>query len=356
MSNLTRKKGKIKIALGILLIILVAARIALPFLIVKYVNKTLAKIEGYSGHVNEVDLNLYRGAYVIDSIEIVKNSDSIPVPFILIPHTDLSIHWKALLNGSVVGEVIFEKPEVNFIVKKDTVKQYGEKANWTKALTELIPFTINRFEVVDGVFYFKDHTKSPNVDIAIKQLVLLAENLSNVVNTSAPLPASITASGQSSLGKGMLKIESQANILNQPPDFDINLKFESVHMPDLNKFVRPYIKADFEKGTFNLYTEIYADNGNITGYVKPIMRNMKIINWEEDEGNILKKLWESALEGITEGSENQPIDQFATKVPIKGSLKNTDAGVFPTIWNVFKNAFVEAFEKDLENTVEPEKQ
>jgi hypothetical protein len=45
--------------------IFVAIRIALPFIIKNYVNKTLQEMEDYGGKVDDIDLHLFRGAYVL---------------------------------------------------------------------------------------------------------------------------------------------------------------------------------------------------------------------------------------------------------------------------------------------------
>ena len=40
----------------------------------------------------------------------------ITVPFIDVKQIDLSVHWKALFSGAIVGETIFDSPTVNFAV------------------------------------------------------------------------------------------------------------------------------------------------------------------------------------------------------------------------------------------------
>lgn len=54
---------------------------------------------------------------------------------------------------------------------------------------------------------------------------------------------------------------------------------------------------------------------------------------------------------VAEFFENQEEDQFATRVPLQGNLENIESGVWPAIWNVFRNAFVQAFERNTDNTV-----
>lgn len=141
------------------------------------------------------------------------------------------------------------------------------------------------------------------------------------------------------------------NVLKEIPDLDLNLKFEGIHMPALNDFFVAYSKVDIEKGTFNLYSELAVNNSKITGYVKPLAQGIKVVNWEKDKKNPFNLIWQSIVGVVAEFFENQKEDQFATKVPLQGDLKNIESGVWPTIWNVFRNAFVQAFERNTDNTV-----
>lgn len=61
----------LKVAI-ILLVLVVAIRIALPYVVLRYTNKTLATMNGYTGHVEDIEIALLRGAYKIDSIYINK--------------------------------------------------------------------------------------------------------------------------------------------------------------------------------------------------------------------------------------------------------------------------------------------
>lgn len=62
---LKTKKAKV---LLVLLALLVLLRLALPYIVLRYANKTLANMEGYYGHIQDIDIALYRGAYTIDSL------------------------------------------------------------------------------------------------------------------------------------------------------------------------------------------------------------------------------------------------------------------------------------------------
>ncbi len=342
------------IILILLIILLIGIRIALPFIVKNVINKKLSNMEGYRGGVEDVDLALYRGAYVFDSLHIVKMDDSIPVPFVAIRKVDISIHWKALFKGKIVGEFIFTRPEINFAVSNndggEKEVQDGSGVDWVAQIKDLIPLQINRVEIVDGTVNYRDFTTRPKVDITLTHLDVLITNLSNIEDKTKKMPSTLVASANT-FGKGSLSIDGRMNVLKSLPDADINLKLENVQLADLNDFLNAYARFDAEKGVFNLYTEVLIDNGNIDGYVKPILQDVKILDWDEEDKSFLGKIWEAIAGGVVKIFSNPPKDQFASEVPLSGDLNNLDTGVFPALLNILKNAFVEAFSKELEHSV-----
>lgn len=322
--------------------ILVAVRLALPFWVENYVNRTLEDIEGYTGSVEDVDLNLYRGAYEVDSLVIDKIEADNPVPFLIIPKTDLSVEWGALLDGEIVGEVELLQPEINFMSTGKDEGTFGEDADWVEPVKELMPIQINRFAITEGTIHYRDYYSDPQLDIPLHNFNLEILNISNVEEESDTLPTGITLNA-TSIGGGILNMEGQANLLQAIPDFDLTLEFEEVNLPDLNNFLEAYARVDAESGIFNLYTELIINDGIVEGYVKPIITDLNVVDLEE--GSALEVVWETIVGAVTEIFENQPRDQFATQVPLEGDLNDLEAGVFPAIWNIFRNAFVEAFSK-----------
>ena len=103
--NVSSKRKKALRTAGIIIVVLIIIRLILPYVVLHYVNKSLASMEGYYGHVNDVDLSLYRGAYKIKDIYINKvDKQEKQVPFFSAQLIDLSVEWKALLHGSLAGE------------------------------------------------------------------------------------------------------------------------------------------------------------------------------------------------------------------------------------------------------------
>ena len=88
-------------------------------------------------------------------------------------------------------------------------------------------------------------------------------------------------------------------------------------------------------------------DGQLSGYVKPLMKNVDIFDWQQDVENRNKNALESAWEAVVGTAQtllkNQRRDQFATRVDLSGSVKNQDISPLQAFFNILRNAFVQAF-------------
>lgn len=351
-----RWKGNTKLKiLAVVVVLLVAFRLALPYMVTRYVNKVLAELDGYRGQIYDVDIHLLRGAYQIDSLKIFKIDGNNEIPFIDIPLMDLSVEWNALFKGKLVGEIKFDKPVLNFISGKKTEgegrsEQTGEDVDWTEPIKKLMPLQINKLTIDEGKIVFYDFTTKPNVDLSLNNVYLIAENLNNAKEQNDLLPSKVFVRA-TSIGGGNLEMNMRINVLKEVPDLDMDMKFENVNLTALNDFFEAYAKIDVEKGDFNLYSEVAVKEGNLNGYVKPIINSLKVVDWKEDKEKPVKLVWESIVGVVAEVFENQPKNQFATRVPLKGNISNVETSFWPALWNIFRNAFVEAFARNTDDTI-----
>ena len=95
-----------------IVVLLIALHIALPYVVRDYLNDKLADMGDYRGQITDVDLALWRGAYKINGLKIVKVDGKVPVPFVNAPLIDLAVSWHSLwYDHAVVAEVQFFNPE-----------------------------------------------------------------------------------------------------------------------------------------------------------------------------------------------------------------------------------------------------
>ncbi|MBA4055452.1 MAG: hypothetical protein C0490_12125, partial [Marivirga sp.] len=152
----------------IIVAVLVIIRLILPYVVLHYLNKTLAGMDGYYGRIEDIDLALIRGAYKIDSIYLnkVDSTTQKQTPFLAASLVDLSIEWKALFHGSIVGELVFEKPMVRFTKDKVEPEEVSkDTAQFDKLLDDFMPLRVNRVELNDGNVQYIDEFSNPKVDV-----------------------------------------------------------------------------------------------------------------------------------------------------------------------------------------------
>jgi Domain of Unknown Function (DUF748) len=347
--------------LGIVVIaILVVVHIWLAIWVRDYVNRKLSEIKGYRAHVAAVTLHLWRGAYQIHNIDIKKTSGEVPVPFFSAPLVDFSVQWHALIfERALVGNIEIHAPKMNLVNGPTKESQQAPVDEpWAQKVKQLFPLKINRFAVHNGEIHYRDFSRQPKVDLTVDRVQMVAVNLTNSKRLSKSLIADIRAEGRP-LREGDARAQISLDPYAAKPTFAFNFELEQMPLVKLNDFAKAYGKFTFESGTLKLAMEASAKNGGYQGYVEPVFDHMGIFNPEHDAENPVSFVWQAILGGITEIVRNYSKDRFGTKIPFSGTFDNPRADVLTTVFNTFRNAFVQAFEgklpKEKVPKVEPEK-
>ncbi len=344
-----------------LLVMLVIVRALLPFWVRDYVNKKLSEVPEYRGHVAAVTLHLWRGAYQIHHVEIVKTSGHVPVPFFSAPLVDLSVQWRALFDGAFVGNIDFFDPKMNFVnAPSKQNSQIGVDKPWPQKIKELFPLKFNRFTVRNGEVHYRDFSRKPEVDVIFDQIQMVATNLTNSKKLSKTLVAELQIEGRP-LRVGDLRAQIALDPYAEKPTFTLRSEATDVPLVKLNDFAKAYAGITFETGTLKLATEMTSNSGRFNGYVEPVFDHMAIFNPAHDSDNPIDFVWQGIVGGLTRMIRNQPKDRFGTKAPFSGSFDDPKTAVTTTILNVFRNAFIQAFTGTLSENqqdlpkVDPEK-
>lgn len=347
------------IILAVLALALLAARLALTPLLLRFVNQKLDEIPDYQGHIENVDLHLIRGAYQVEGITLEKKSGKVPVPFFKARQVDISVDWRALVKGSLVSEIEVLGPELNFVTAPPgsgpkAEREQGQTSideSWVDKVKDLAPFEINRFRIREGQVHFRDFHRRPKVDIHLDHLEAEATGLTNAQVSGKDLPAEFHATGRA-MGHAKLQVDMKIAPLAEHPTFDVNAELTGLRLLELNDFFRAYAKVDVEGGRFDLFTEAAAADGRFKGYVKPMMKDLKILDLEDEEEGMLKMMWEAVVAGVSEVLENQPKGQTATQIPIEGKFSDPKAGIWPSVGFLLRNAFLQALRPSLSHSIE----
>ncbi len=327
-------------------------RIALPYIVLHFANKNLANIKGYYGHMEDIDIALILGAYKIDSVYLNKKDSvtQIQTPFFSAKSIDLSVEWKAIFHGSLVGELMFENPVLHFTKDKVEPKEIRkDSSSFKKLLDDFMPLQVNRIQINNGTIRYKDKGSKPAVDLEMTDTYVLAQNLRNSYDSTTLLPAKVK--GSANIYEGTLSFNVNLNPLAESPTFDMNTEVKNTNLTKLNDFFQAYAKIDVNKGTFGMYAEAAAKDGKFIGYVKPLIKDLDVLGKEDKDDGLGKKIWEGLAGAVGQIFKNQSKDQIATKITFEGNINAPNTNVWSAISSILSNAFVQALKPSVDHEI-----
>lgn len=342
---------------AVLVLLLIILHLLLPWLVRDFLNDKLADMGDYQGHIEDVDLTWWKGAYRIKGLDITKAEGDVQVPFVAVPSMDISVRMRTLWQeGVLVGEVDIHQPELNFVDgETEQQKQTGEGVDWRAQLEQMVPVQLNEVRVHQGTVSFRNFSSDPPVDINASDVQLSIRNLSNAPDNQGQRRASMEGNANF-LEHAPVEASAHFDPLGRVDNADLQLRILGLDLTRINDFASAYGKFDFHAGEGDLTMEIEVRERQLEGYVKPLMRNVDVFDMdqdvrEEDKG-FFRGLWEAVVHGGQEVLQNQQKDQFATRIELSGSLDNAEMSAFQAFLGILRNAFVEAFTPRFERALE----
>lgn len=135
------------------------------------------------------------------------------------------------------------------------------------------------------------------------------------------------------------------------PTFHMAVRILGLDVTKINDLALAYGKFDFKRGWFDLVLETDVKEGQVTGYAKPLFRNIQVFSLSEDlkEDNVIRFFWQALVGTATTLLKNHSRDQFGTLIPFRGEATGAaTTDIIATIGNILRNAFVRAYLPRLE--------
>ena len=319
-----------------------------------YANRVLDEGADYTGQVGAVAVSLWRGAYVLEDVSILKRGHAVPVPFLECPRIDCSIEWRALLHGVARAQLVLDRPALNFVAGPTPEQtQTGADAPWLSVINDLSPFRIDRAQVKSGTIRFHAFHTSPQVHVHLTEVNALLTNLTNIRDDVKPLVAEIHGTAVA-MESGRLEFDMECDPEAHFPTFALATRLLGLDVNRLNSLARAYGDFDFESGRFDLVVEASAHQGRIEGYAKPLFRHVIVVGPRDvRRGDPLQLLWQSLVGIAGAVFKNQDRDQFGTRIDFDGDLNDPHISILEAVGNVLRNAFVRAYLPRFEGKIAP---
>jgi hypothetical protein len=341
-----------RIVLAVILLLIIV-RIFLPSIIKTGLNWYLGnKIVSYEGHIDDFDLTLYRGAYQVQGLDLWKKGLDKKSALVHADEIDLSLAWRALLRGQLLGDLTIDGLKLNFIDSESRKKKQfgGEEKNWNQVLKKVIPVSIESLKIRHSEVHFVNRDYRVPVDIYADQLSLDATNLRNTDRKDILLPSQASLEGRIQKD-AKFKVKGQINLLRDPMAFNMDGEMNQFNLQKLNNFFIVYGPFTFTQGSLSLFSEVATREGMIKGYVKPFFKDVKMIANQERFVSAKHGLFEILLGTANIILKNPGPDATATKLEFEGSLKSPDVNAWGAVLASLKNAFGTPLEPKVEGNI-----
>ena len=292
----------------------------------------------------------------LNDVVIMKRNGNVNEPFFEASQIDFSLLWSAIFDGALVAEVFLQQPQLNFVDGgTDASSQSGEDEKWLYLADQLVPLKVDRLEIEKGVIRFQNPDTRPPINVRLHHVNAVVKNLVNSRALSRNLIATVNASA-STENQGTVTLSGSLNPATKQPTFDLNLQANDIALVNFKNLLDTYAPFDLEAGKLELAFELASEQGEVTGYAKPVLHNVDVFSWKgdvkRDDDGFFRAIAEAFSGFIAEIFENQGKEQIATRIPISGSLNDVDTPVLTTLAGILENAFIQAFNGNLENSVE----
>jgi len=352
-----------RIVIGVIAVIallLIAVRFIGSPIATALINKKLAALPEYSGHVDAIQLALWRGTIGAKNLVLVSRGHEAEGHVVRVQHASLSLALRPLFSaklggrGSIDGAEILIAPD-DPAGKADDSKEEKERKKqeraakarrWQSVLREGFPLEITHFEISHLRVHFVDRTRDPHPDLLLEDFHLVATGFGAGPNAAGDLPATLTVDATMP-GGSVLAVKVSANPGMAQPRFTATMEVRELALVPLHDLMLAYANIDVSAGTFDVFVEVNAEGGHYVRYVKPFFRDLKFKAVPDPEKNFAQRAATKVASAVTDLLKNKE-GQVATKAPFEGDFADNNVDLFTTIDNLLRNAFVQSLREGLE--------
>src|SRR5712692_6363978 len=218
---------------------------------------------------------------------------------------------------------------------QQTVQAAQQVAN--KSSVEL---RIDRLDIIKSSFGFVNQAATPPYRVVLSDTDLRIENLSNqqVQGTAvARIKGRLMGSGDTEVAATVAPRTGGA-------DVDMTARVERVDMAGMSDLVRAYGGFDVAAGELSVYSELQVKGGAITGYVKPLFKDVKVgaVADAEEPKTLGHRLYEGVVGLAAKILKNRPRGEVATIVTISGRADQLQYSTWEIVGRLLENAFFKA--------------
>ncbi len=329
------------IALGAVTCLAIVVRLLLDPIAAHYTRRGLAESDTTRGDFQRVHVTLLPPGYEVDRLKIVERTDRRwREPLFYAEKVHAVLDLQRLLHGDLTARVRIDEPKIIVTTRPGpSGKPPAGPPDLGPLLRQVLPARVDRIEVRDGEFLFRDQALPRHPEIWVHDIELAVENLATRKRLAGGEAATLTAAAE--LGRsGRVSLFVSADPFARPLAFAGRLEERGWRMAELYDLIEPRTKLQTPKGTLDLLASWKSREGRLSGGVKPLLKDVEVRPAEETFGVKLEAwLADKSLHLFSDRVPGRYA--VATVIPIEGRIDAPDVQLWPTVFGVVRNAFVE---------------
>lgn len=242
-------------------------------------------------------------------------------------------------------EVLFDQLKVDYVTSKAT--KALERAHGRQALklakkvrnAPRLLLKVDSLRLTRSQLGFVNEGVSPSYRLFMADMDLTLKNLSNQADQGG---SDFQARG-SFMGSGTTVVTGKFRPTATPAEAGVRLKLDDARLVDLNGMLRAHADVDVAEGLFSVYSEMTVRNNRIEGYVKPLIKNLKIYDRQKDKEKAFgKRVKLQVLQFFAGLLKNRDSKAVATVIHISGSTRDPKASEWEVIRKLVGNGLSRA--------------
>jgi hypothetical protein len=327
-------------------LVVVAARLALDPLVTWRTKKVLGEMEGIRGTFADVEVHVRDLSYVIRGLELQKvSAEGTALPFFSARYAGFGLYWKQLVRGHLVADIQLVEPALNLVEvdKREEEEGEGQEVEQVpelgRRLAELAPFRIDRLEVKGGELRWVDAREPEKPQLRISRIEATLENFATRAALAKGEPTVLGARGLLQ-DSGIITVFATADPLAKTLTFAGEAALKGLKLVELTEFISAKAGIRPEKGELDLAVRFRAEDGRLTGGLRPVVKGASTKASEEGLGAKLKSaLADLSLKIFSDDVPGR--DAVATTIPLVGRIDAPQVQAIPTVLGILRNAFVQ---------------
>jgi len=255
------------------------------------------------------------------------------------------VEYSPLVKEAKLTDLFLQGVHLDYVHAESTAKSesqvVAEAAKAAKKLNNHPEWLlrIDRAKMLESEVGFVNTAVHPDYRVFMTNVNMELENFSNQFSEGT---AYLKLTGKF-MGSGLTQVSATFRPETVSPDFDLRVRMVKTKMRSLNDLLRSYANFDVTEGVFSFFAELAVKNGAITGYVKPLFKDVDVYDSEQDRDKaLLQKIYEGAVGSAMGVLSNTPRNEVATQADLSGKAQRPQTSTLQVVINLIQNAFFKA--------------